>query len=475
MAVVKKQIVPCVALALCLAFLFSGCSLRFTALSNLLRPPKLTGVYDGLQEAFESYVGKNYLLKTPVAGDYRSAFIMYDVDSDEEEEAFVFYTQNKDQSTVRLLFMDSKDGEWIFHYDFPGAGSDVYSVFFADMDNDGISELIVGWGLFDSKESKVLTVYQYNQTESEPRINTLAREAFTVMLPVDIDRDGSKEIFLLAPETTGAVRRAVGKLLKMTDGAISLISTIPLDPKALNSVSLKKEDLGLQYPVRLYIDATVGASSMITEIIYWDSSAKKLVAPLFDEKKAANLVTRRYEPIASRDINNDAIIEIPIQIELPDSGYANAGTEILSQESDNAIPQDQNATQKLYLTKWVQFQGNSAQVTKVVSYSSINYSDGYMFFYPSEWIANEKNPKVTILSNQQERRWTFFARENGQMADELFHILTIPTDQWSKNPHADYTLIKENGSVVYVGRLSSDASQYGIDFDQLKSCISVIE
>lgn len=318
-----------------------------------------------------------------------------------------------------------------------------------------------------------MTVYQYSQTENESTIKTLAREAFIAMMPIDMDRDGSQEIFLLVPETTGTVRRVLGKLLKLTNGAVSLISSVLLDPSALNYVSLKKEDLGPQYPVRLYIDANIGSSAMITEIVYWDSIAKRLVAPLVDEKKGTNLVTQRFEQIASRDINNDAIFEIPVQIELPDSGYAS--TEIILQDDGNPLQADMNAAQTLYLTKWVQFQGNSTQITKVVSYSSLNYSDGYMFFYPKAWIPDEENPKVTILSNQQERKWTFFARVNGKMSDELFQILTIPTDQWAKNPNADYTLIKENGSVVYVGRLSNEASKYGIDFDQLKSGVSVID
>ena len=85
-AILKKHILACLALALSLVFLFSGCSLRFTALPNLLRPPKPIGEYSGLQESFESYVatatGKNFLLKTPITGDYRSSFIMYDMDND---------------------------------------------------------------------------------------------------------------------------------------------------------------------------------------------------------------------------------------------------------------------------------------------------------------------------------------------------------------------------------------------------------
>ena len=39
------------------------------------------------------------------------------------------------------------------------------------------------------------------------------------------------------------------------------------------------------------------------------------------------------------------------------------------------------------------------QTGKVVAYSSINYSDGYMFFYPDQWVKDEENPKITIISN----------------------------------------------------------------------------
>ena len=61
------------------------------------------------------------------------------------------------------------------------------------------------------------------------------------------------------------------------------------------------------------------------------------------------------------------------------------------------------------------------------------------------------------------------------IGEELFNIWTLPAEQWEKSPNADYTLLKENGSVVYVARLSSAASQYDIDFDQLKTSISIIE
>lgn len=472
----KKQLFACVALALAFLFLFSGCSLRFTALPNLLRPPKLTGGNEEVQDAFEDAVGKNFLLKTPSAGEYHSSFIMYDIDCDGAEEAFVFYTENKDQSTARIHFMDRKGGKWTLHYDFPGEGSEIYSVHFADMNGDNQAELIVGWRLFGSQGSKVLTIYQYATSENGPSINTLAREAFTAMMPVDMDADGCEELFVLAPDTTEPGRGMSGRLLKMEKSVVSVTSEVTLDPRTANYVSLKTEKLGTQSPVRIYIDANAGSSSMITEMVYWDSGTKRMTAPLYEAEKGANVATLRYEAIASNDINNDAIIEIPVQSILPDSGYT--ASEELSESVTNAPSSGQasnSATQQIYLTKWLQFQGNGPQETKVVAYSAINYSDGYLFYFPEAWIGKDEDPRVTIISNPTERQWSFFVRTDGQIGDELFSIMTLPADQWEKNPPADYTLLKENGSVVYIGRLLDAASSYDIHFDLLESSISVIE
>ena len=82
----------------------------------------------------------------------------------------------------------------------------------------------------------------------------------------------------------------------MENGTLAMVSKVTLDPKTLNYVSIKQEDLGIQVPLKIYIDANVGTSGMITEIVYWDSQSQKLVAPLYNEKKGINPVTRRYEP-----------------------------------------------------------------------------------------------------------------------------------------------------------------------------------
>ena len=83
------------AVALFLVFSLTGCSFRFSSFDDLLRPPKISGKYEGLQESFENEAEGSYTLCSPENGDYRSAFITVDIDSDSEEEAFVFSKKKK--------------------------------------------------------------------------------------------------------------------------------------------------------------------------------------------------------------------------------------------------------------------------------------------------------------------------------------------------------------------------------------------
>ena len=84
-----------IVLVLAMLLLSTGCSLNFFSTDSLLKPPALTGKSGEVQEAFDKLMsGKTFQLKTPVKGEYKSAFVLYDIDNDSEEEALVFYTDS---------------------------------------------------------------------------------------------------------------------------------------------------------------------------------------------------------------------------------------------------------------------------------------------------------------------------------------------------------------------------------------------
>ena len=109
-----------------------GCSFDFVSVDNLMRAPKLTGIYGELEQAFEASVGDAITLQSPRSGSYRTAFVLHDIDGDFVDEALVFYTLNSDASTVHIHFLDYVNDEWISAGDETGSEREIHELLFKD-------------------------------------------------------------------------------------------------------------------------------------------------------------------------------------------------------------------------------------------------------------------------------------------------------------------------------------------------------
>ena len=194
----KLRAVFAVILIAAITVSMSGCSFRFSSFDNLLRPPKLYGKYQGLQDCFEGLVDKNYSLSTPENGSYRSAFIVNDFDDDNDEEALVFYTENENPNLVKMYYFEFKDNDWLPVETFDGLGSSVDEVKFADLNRDGTSEIIIGWNLFSSKTNKAFAVYDI----SGEKIKLLSSFPYSALDVFDVNGDGIDDIFAMSIDST---------------------------------------------------------------------------------------------------------------------------------------------------------------------------------------------------------------------------------------------------------------------------------
>ena len=87
-------------LALLMTVLLTGCSMG-VSVENLLTPPKLDAQQNEIYQALISSSGAAIQLKYPKSGDYRSAFVVRNIDGEESEEAFVFYeSESVDRKSV---------------------------------------------------------------------------------------------------------------------------------------------------------------------------------------------------------------------------------------------------------------------------------------------------------------------------------------------------------------------------------------
>lgn len=351
----------------------TACSLKLVSVEDAMRPPKLTGANAALQMAFESNFGTQAVLKYPVSGDYRSAFIVRDIDGDGNDEAFAFYTASAIDTVVNIGMLSAGADGWSFVTSAAGAGSDVYAVDFRDLDGDGVWELLVSWSLYDSKTAKVLSVYECSV--SGEGIRTLSGEPYTARRILDMDGDGLDEVFLVLLDNSAELQLSTAKLLKMRDGEMNLIGETKLDGNVSGYSLISADKVSLNAPMRLFIDAFKGETQMITEVVYWDGTVNSLVNPLFDVGTQSNVRTRRGIRVNSADIDNDGAIDIPVSASW--QSVTNA-----AQTIGEVLQGGLAESAAVQIVNWSRLDG--ATLTPI-SQTLVNAADGYMLKIPAEF------------------------------------------------------------------------------------------
>ncbi len=439
-------------IALCL-FALSGCSLKFSEMSGLLRPPKPYGTNDELQAVFEQSVGGDVLFKAPVSGDYLSSFIVEDIDGDGGNEALVFYCEDALDTTVMIGVFDYDDGQWVYVLTAAGQGCDVYSVDLCDMNSDGSHEIILSWSLFDSKSNKMLSVYALSTKDKT--LTELTAEMFTVKTLADIDSDGNNEILLFHLDSSSETQTSVAKMLKMSgDGSVKLTDKKNLDGNVSGYVSVKTDAPVDDRPLYVYVDATKGEKQMITEVLYWNGETKALSVPLLDPDTQSNNLSWRGVRLESRDIDGDGITEIPAQTALT-SGETRYG--------------NTNKSGQFYITNWLRLENGKPVV---VRRSFVNYTEGCIFFIP-DIIAD----KITVVEYSETKKWDFYSADGSDNERNtcLFSLIFTTDESWAQNSSVlfeGYSVLAENGDKkVLISSVSDDLSGFDIDEKELAKCI----
>ena len=114
------------------AVFLSGCAIG-AGIETYLKPPKLSEQHEQIYSALINTEGSKINLKYPKSGSFLSAFVVADIDDEPTDEAIVFYEKTNytanDFSTLRINFLDQKEGRWDSMYDFAAEGTEVERVF----------------------------------------------------------------------------------------------------------------------------------------------------------------------------------------------------------------------------------------------------------------------------------------------------------------------------------------------------------
>lgn len=325
-----KKILLVLVCFLCMAL--CGCSLG-ASMDNMLTPPKLSEEQNEIYQELINSVGKNVKLKYPRNGDYRSAFVIKNIDDEPGEEALVFY-ESKDirsgESALRLKFLDKSGGKWETVYDLACPGNEIDSIVFADLGSDtpntasdaetlalserGASEIILSCTLLNQSEKSMLVLKYKDKKPVE-----LLSSTYSCMSIADLNKDDQNELVIVSVNREMQTASAA-MYTDSTDG-LELLSNTPLYGGAADYIRVTQGKLDENTPA-LFLDYSKGGGQSGTDVLYCYGS--RLFCPnSIGSNPAAGLISRQVNDymaeIYSFDIDKDGFVEIPSTTPLP--GY----------------------------------------------------------------------------------------------------------------------------------------------------------
>ncbi len=384
-----------ISLLVAVCMFFASCSGIGINIDDSLSPPKPSGELYEIQKTLETAVGHDVRLVYPSSGDYRSAIITKDINSDGKYDVFSFYsTETDDKTTVmHINYIRWIDEKWVSVTDLQVQASSVESIEFVKLDKSDTPKILVNWSRY-SATNKLLSVYSIDSGE----LIEVTHSEYSVYSSCDFDSDGIFEIVAihLDPEQ----RTSTATLLALGEDGFSEKSTCLLDGTVTSYYTPVFSRFTDGTPA-LFVDADK-ATGMITEMLYIKEGV--LTGAIRMTANNENVNTLRASTVRSSDFDNDGCIDIPLAVKLP---------VISAVEGDSA-----------YLTVWNRFDGDTFTP---IAHTVINYTDGYYFNMPENWVNT-----VALVRRPESRQRIFFRwdPELMEVGEEILCISAIPLGDW---------------------------------------------
>jgi len=304
-----KQNKRIIALLAAVLVLCTGCSMD---VESFLQPPRVGGQQQAVQAALETYLrdsggsGVRYTLEYPVEGEYTAAFLLCDEqgfpveDTATAQSALAFYSLSTAPDVTRMNRLQRSGGEWVSVADTVGEGPAIRQVSFGDLDGDGTAEIVTGWSTYTAGSNRLAV---YGTAEGLTLID--GTKQYTSLFVGDLTAAGYDSLLLL---TVGSGERVTATLETLGDDALRTVDTARLDGaiRQFGTMTLCRLSADVH---GLFVDAFKTEGVTITELIYYDDTG--LQTPFYDPATNTTAATARVGRTTARDMDGDALVEIP--------------------------------------------------------------------------------------------------------------------------------------------------------------------
>ena len=448
--------------------------MTYEPIDSLIRLPKIEGENSEIQAAFESSIDSGYIFKSPLAGEYRTSFIRKDIDMDSSDEVIVFYSKTDALDVIRINILDKINGAWESISDIESTYNDIHQIKFADIDADGVTEIIVCWRNFENELLNMLDVYKVTGNGIQTNIKSVFSRNYSEFIVCDVNNDSKKDILIFEKNVNNTTAEIKGTYFNFTVDDVIASGEISLDP-TISSIGSVCYDYELDY-LRVYVDGYKTDTGITTDIIYWDEYENTLSRlENYDYASIATVATRSKN-IYSSDINGDSVIEVPVENYLPYS-------KVYSDDSQETAEQN--------IIVWMQHDGENfvecfyeifnpdydysmrIPVDSLGDFTLTNdISNGTMTFY--SYYFEDPPPEDKKPKKQDENRDDRGNHPEGGreiIKEEMFAVLVVSDQDYEIHELNGYRLLTTDNGFNYYYQLYQTGKERGITKETIKSML----
>ena len=421
-----KRIFACLA-ALILCLSAAGCGLA--GAEDLYSLPRIADTYQKLQTAVDGFLDRGSRYSSPTAGSHRQAVQLEDLDGDGVMEAVAFFKLAEDDEPMQICVFRSVEGEYEQAVLIGGEGSGFDRVAYADLDGDGVLEILAGYQI--SAEIKMLCVYRIRDDQPE----TLFSTGYTQYEATDLTGDGRTDALVVRMNAASATGEAEAFTVS-TEGEVHS-SRAPLSLGAESLSRLRVTTLAGGENAVL-AECVYHATGLVTDLFVWNGGGLRNLTA--DDASGVSGTARPYN-VDSADINGDRVVEIP-------------WPEPMSVQNDGM---------SYYRLNWYAYGALGQRFLRAVTYH--NYSDGWYYDLEPGWADHVTVRRRDAVSGE---RAVIFSVTDGE-GNVLYDYLTVSVltgdnrEELAEQPGR--LVLAEEGGTIYTAQILYEGDGFGGDLD----------
>ena len=399
----------------------SGCSMsEIDELYSLPQPPE---GYLQLQKLIDEEIATGSEYSAPTAGSMRQSVQLTDFDGDGTNEALAYF-RNKDLQPEVCIYHKT-NGDYVLAAKIIGDGTAVGRVEYADIDYDGIADILISWEI--NSEMRLLKAYSvYNWKTS-----VLLTESCVDFQVGDLNGDRKPEIIALSLDLSG--------------GHVDMISLDEFKEVIIKSASLSASlktvdrfrlgEISNAIPA-VFVEGPFEDDNgfLLTDLIICSDGGLKNIT--LNSSSGDGTAKREY-PIYCMDIDGNGSLDVPFAEKMlgPVSGTA-----------------------EHYVFDWYTYNSDGSQVLCASTYHS--YTDGWYFVLPDNWRQNLTVKRESLLSGERAIVLSTIDEESGEILD-LITVYTLTDENRTDRAKLNNRFIlMSSGAVIYAAEINAENGNF---------------